>query len=183
MRASLNATKKQRGFTILEILVAVVIIILFASIVGPLLSDAKDKSVTVTGEITMMRATLENIDARHINESITATLNNAAVIQGRMLATAYRKKGTTNIYNLFGGQITISGIAENGLTWDSTGISSAACPMMVSDAKDLGFETVKIGGGAATKYSTITNTIITAACVAATSSSDEVTITWTRKAY
>jgi type II secretory pathway pseudopilin PulG len=142
MKKNLDRNKKNLGFTILEVLITISIIILFSSVVMPLLTDAKDKNVTVQAELTMVKSSFENIYSRHINSNITDDLDNKAVIQGKMLATAYRKNSSFDVFNLFGGRINISSAGDNSLIWGSNGINADACPSYVASAKYIGFDSV-----------------------------------------
>lgn len=180
--AKLNSAfgKKQGGFTLFEILIAAVIITLVASIVLPTLTETKDKNVTVGQEISMMAATVNNIDDRYFDENITTDLDNQELIEGQILPKAYRRNSSFEIFNLWGGVITIDGVDENGLTWVSAGVPAPVCSKFIDDAKSLGFEEVETdAGGARTPYSTLTNAQITQMCQPA-SGTDQVTITWHR---
>ena len=66
-----NKIGKQGGFTMLEILISAVIIAIVINVVGPTMTETKDKNVTVGQEISLMNATVNNIDDRYFNENIT----------------------------------------------------------------------------------------------------------------
>ncbi len=172
-----SRANKQGGFTFIEILVASVIIALVASILGPLLTETKDKNVTVGQEIALMRATIQNLDDRYSDESITSDVDNTEIIDGRILPKAYRRNDSDEIYSLFGGKITVDGVDENGLTWETEGVPTDVCAKFVDDAKSLGFELVDIDG-TQLRYSEALNADFTSACDA---SNDTVTVTWTRE--
>lgn len=165
----------QKGFTLFEILIGAVIFAILAATIVPLLTDAKDKNVLVTQEISLMRTTLANIEDRYFDEAIDADLDNAEVVNGRMIAASYRTVGT-EIFNLFDGNVEVVGVPENGLTWTSESIPVNACAKLVDDAKNLGFETVTVDG-TAVNYRVARNTDITTACDVA---ADTVEIIWTR---
>jgi type II secretory pathway pseudopilin PulG len=170
---------KQAGFTMFEILIGAVVFTLLASIIVPLITGTKDKVIMTTQELNQMRSTLSNIEDRYYDEFITEDLNNSEVIDGQMVAESYRTLGNTTIYNIFDGEITITGKTNNGLEWISEGITKAACTKFVDDASNLGFETVDVGG-TAVQYLGATNKDYTAACVAGLGSDEIVTLTWTR---
>lgn len=171
---------KQAGFTLFEILITTVIIAIVASIVIPTLTETKDKNVTVGQEIAMMAATINNIDDRYFDENITTALNNQELIESNILPKAYRRNTAFEIFNLWGGVITIDGVDENGLTWVSSGVPAPVCSKFIDDAKSLGFEEVETdAGGARTTYSTLDNAQITQMCQPA-AGTDLVTITWHR---
>lgn len=174
--------KKQGGFTLLEILIAAVIIALVAGIVGPLLTETKDKNVTVGQEISLMRATLANIDDRYWDEPITTDLDNEELMAGRILPQAVRQAGTDQIYNLFGGTVTITGIDDDGLEWVSQGVPEGVCAKFVDDARSLGFETVDVAGTSVdyTDRTLSDNATITQACDGA-GTNGVVTITFRRE--
>jgi type II secretory pathway pseudopilin PulG len=169
--------KKNLGFTILEILIAISIIILFSSIVAPLLTDAKDKNVTVQAELTMVKSSFENIYSRHINSNINDEFDNKAVIQGKMLAVAYRKNSSFDVFNLFGGKINISSAGDNSLIWESNGINAEACPSYVDSAKHIGFDSVEVGSTTIT-YSSASVVNINQACINGTDADGKVTVTF-----
>jgi prepilin-type N-terminal cleavage/methylation domain-containing protein len=168
--------KKQSGFTLIEILIASVIIAIVAGIVGPLLTEVKDKNVTVSQEIALMRATLANIDDRYWDEAITTDLDNAELMAGSILPIAYKQSGTEDIFSLFGGSIFINGVDEDGLTWLTEGVPNGVCTKFIDDAKSLGFETAIVSGGGTVTYSTDKNADFTVAC----GTDDSVDITFTR---
>lgn len=170
--------KAQGGFTLIEILISAVIIAIVASIVGPLMTETKDKNVTVGQEVGLMRATIQNIDDRYFDENITATLDNAELIASRILPKAYRRNASNEIFNLWGGQVTIAGVEDDGLVWTSAGVPAGVCSKFVDDSGDLGFETVTVGGTEIV-YSAKTNAAITTACEGAIAN-DVVEIIWTR---
>jgi prepilin-type N-terminal cleavage/methylation domain-containing protein len=183
MRKQNNKMNRQSGFTIYEILIATTIIAIVAAVVVPILNETKDKNVTVGQELTLMRTTITNIDDRYWDEPITVAMNNRELIDSRILPQAYQRNDTSaDIFNLFGGIVTITGVDENGLTWQSDGVPNGVCTKFVDDGKTLGFETVTVGPNPLT-YSETTNALITQACLSGEGtggSDDTVIIIWTR---
>jgi prepilin-type N-terminal cleavage/methylation domain-containing protein len=183
MRKQNSKMNRQSGFTIYEILIASAIIAIVAAVIAPLLNETKDKNVTVAQELTLMRTTVANIDDRYWDEAITSAMDNRELIDGRILPGAYRRNDTTaDIFNLFGGVVTITGVDENGLTWESNGVPNGVCTKFVDDGNTLGFETVNVGGTLLV-YSDTTNADITQACVGGEGSggsADTVNIIWIR---
>ena len=175
-----NTLSNQKGFTLFELIIGGVVFTLVAAIVVPQLLAVKDKNVLVTQELGMMRSTLLNIEDRYFDEFIDGDLDNQELIDGKMIADAYRVNGDV-IYNLFDGAITVTGVGDNGLIWESQGITEVACAKLIDDAKSLGFETVDVGGNSVT-YLGARNSDFTAACVAGLGSNETVTVTWTREA-
>ena len=175
-----NKIGKQGGFTMLEILISAVIIAIVISVVGPTMTETKDKNVTVGQEISLMNATVNNIDDRYFNENITTDLDNQELIEGNILPKAYRRNAAFEIFNLWGGIVTIDGVDDDGLTWSSAGVPATVCAKFVDDGRNLGFEEVETdAGGARVPYSTLTNSAITQMCQPA-AGTDRVTITWHR---
>lgn len=166
-----------KGLTLIEMLIAVIIIGLLFAVVMPMLGGLKDKGVVVTLESASMSKTFESIYGRYQQEVIDDSLTNDVVIRGRLLAEGYKENGGTTIYNGFGGLININGVADNGLTWESTKIPTDVCPALIDATKDIGFENVEVTGGGSIQYSVATKDEMAQAC---DSSDDEVTITWTK---
>lgn len=174
-----NGAKKAKGFTLIEILIATAIITIVAAVVAPLLTEVKDKTIVVSQELQMMRTTLANIDDRYWDENITGTVDNIELIAGNIVPTAYRISGTDKIYNLFGGEIVITGVDFDGLIWETNKVPSNVCTKFVDDAKNLGFENVEVGGNSL-QYSVSKNADFTNACTTAAGTADEITIKFTR---
>lgn len=174
-----NGAKKAKGFTLIEILIATAIITIVAAVVAPLLTEVKDKTIIVSQELQMMRTTLANIDDRYWDEAIDTNMDNTELLAGHTIPTAYRSTGTDKIYNLFGGNITITGDDYDGLTWVTENVPANVCTKFVDDAKNLGFENVDVGGNTL-QYSASKNSDFTTACSTAAGTADEITITFTR---
>jgi prepilin-type N-terminal cleavage/methylation domain-containing protein len=183
MRKQNSKMNRQSGFTIYEILIATTIIAIFAAVVVPVLNETKDKNVTVGQELTLMRTTIANIDDRYWDEPITAEMNNRELIDAQILSSAYRRNDTSGqVFNLFGGVVTITGVDENGLTWQSEGVPNSVCTKFVDDGETLGFEVVRVGGSELI-YSETSNAEITQACVSGEGtggSDDTISIVWVR---
>lgn len=173
-----KSKKKQGGFTLMEIAIGAIIFALLASIIAPLLNEAKDKTVMVTQELSLMRTTIQNIGDRYSDEFVTTDLDNQELIEGNILPSAYRRNNTSfEIFNMWGGQVVVAGVDNNGLTWTTEKVPTPVCTKFVDDAKSLGFETVSVDGQDGV-YSEMQNADITQLCQ---STNDNVTIVFTRE--
>lgn len=172
---------KQKGYSAIEIMIAVVLIGIVLAFVVPMLTGVKDKNVTVNQEFGAMQRTVTQIYDRYFNEIIEdSNVNNSEVIAGRLQSEAYRHNGTDKIYNIFGGEIDIEGVAENGLTFTSNRIPKNVCASLVNMTRGkLPFETVDIAGTAITFSDAGSINAINNACEAVTG--DSLTITWTKE--
>lgn len=171
----------QRGFTLIELAIIVVIVGIIAAYVVPMLTGIKDKNVTVNQEFSAMQRTVTQIYDRYFNEIIDDTnINNSEVIAARLQSEAYRNNGTDQIFNIFGGNIVITGVAENGLEFESQKIPTNVCSALVSLTRGkLPFETVEINGSEVVLSDADAIQQITAACDAVTA--DNMTITWVKE--
>lgn len=172
---------KQKGWSLIEIMIVVVILGIVASFVVPMLTGLKDKNVTVTQEYNAMQRTLTQVYDRYFNEIIDDTnVNNEEVITAKLQSEAYRTNGTDIIYNIFGGNITIEGSADNGLVFTSEKIPTGVCSALVNMTKGkLAFETVEINGTAITFSDDGSINAIAQACDGVTA--DNLTIVWTKE--
>lgn len=171
--------QRQKGLTAIELIIGIVVIGLFFAFVVPLIKGAKDKNAMSLVETSSMSRTYEGIYDRYQGELIDENLDNEEVLRQKVIAEGYKIVGTDTIYNAWGGEITITGVADNGLEWESTKIPATACPALVEETKRIGFETVNIGG-TDFQYSDTTASDRAAGCETAAGSSDEITITWIR---
>lgn len=169
---------RSKGFTLIEMLIAVIVIGLAFAFVLPALTGLKDKGVTVNLEATSMSKTFESIYGRYSQEVIDADLDNEVVMRARLVAEGYKLNQPSTIYNAFGGLITIAGVPDNGLTWTSTLIPTEVCPALLDATKKIGFENVEVAG-TSLQYSTATADEMATACEGA-GTADEVTIVWTK---
>lgn len=172
---------KQGGFTLIELAIIVVIIGIAASYVVPMLTGIKDKNVTVNQEFSAMQRTVTQIYDRYFNEVIDGNnINNEEVIAARLQSEAYRHDGSDKIFNIFGGEIVISGVDSNGLEYESQKIPTNVCSALVSLTRGkLPFETVEIGGTAVRFSDSDAIQKITEACNNATG--DNLDITWIKE--
>ncbi|OUV23058.1 MAG: hypothetical protein CBC55_02880 [Gammaproteobacteria bacterium TMED95] len=168
--------KNQRGFTMIEIGIAIAIMLIGAAIIVPIVSGYLDTS-RVNNEVTAMRATFDKVQQRYQREPITTDIDNQELIEANLLAANYRTNSSFQIYNIFDGQVTIDGVDENGMTWVSAGIPESVCAELVENARSLQFELVTIGS-TELRYSDSLNADFTQACIGAVAD-DVVTITWT----
>jgi len=175
--------QKQKGFTLFEILIGAVIFTILAAIIVPQLTAVKDRNVLVTQEVSLMATTISNLQDRYSDERIGGLLDNAEMVNGKIIADSYRVDGV-RIYNLFGGEITIDGVSANGLDWVTEGITEAACVKLVDDVNKLGyFDEVDVDGGGSLDYGVkaeANNVNYTRICAGAFEETDAVTITFQR---
>lgn len=171
--------KHQHGFTLIELAIIVVIVGIIAAYVVPMLTGIKDKNVTVNQEFSAMQRTVSQIYDRYFNDVIDdSNVNNSEVIAARLQSEAYRHNGSDQIFNIFGGNIVINGLSENGLEFESQKIPTNVCSALVSLTKGkLPFETVDIAGTEVRLSDADAIQQITAACDAVTA--DNMTIIWT----
>jgi len=171
---------KQAGLTMIELVIGILIISALIAVVAPILNGLLNSNVAANNEVSAMTRTVNKIDERYYDEPIDSSLDNTEIITARLYAESYRISGTSNIYNQFGGKVTIDGVDENGLTWVSEKVSTDACINVVNGAKNLGFETVQVGS-TTLQYSAAKKSDMSAACDAAAAGADNLTITWTRE--
>lgn len=171
---------KQAGYSMLELMVIVVILGIIASFVVPMLTGVKDKNVTVQQEFNAMQRTVTQIYDRYFNEIIDDTnVDNTEIITAKLQSEAYKNDGASKLFNIFGGEIIITGVADNGLIFESQKIPTNVCSSMVSMTRGkMPFESVSINGGADILFSD-DDAIqqISAACDIA---NDTLTIIWTK---
>lgn len=173
----LKRTKQnQRGFTMVEIGVTTAIILIGIAIMVPILNGYFQSSA-VSNETSAMRATVDKLKQRYQREPITTDIDNQELIEANILAANYRTNSSFQIYNVFDGQVTINGVDENGLTWESAGIPSEVCSEIAENARAMDFELITIGS-TELRYSESVNADFTQACLGAVTD-DVVTITWT----
>ena len=177
----LNAAKKMGGFSLIELAIVVVILGIVAAFVVPQLTGIKDKNVTVQQEYSAMQRTVTQIFDRYFNEIIDETvINNTEIIAAKLQSEAYKNDGNATIYNIFGGTITIEGVGDNGLTFESEKIPTNVCSSLVSLTRGkLPFETVEINGTEVRFSDNDALGQITAACDAVTA--DNLTIRWVKE--
>lgn len=172
--------RSQQGWSAIEIMIIVVILGIVAAYVVPMLTGVKDKNVTVQQEYNAMQRTVTQIYDRYFTDTIDeTTVTNETIMQGRLQSEAYRTAGTSTIYNIFGGLVTIDGVGDNGLTYTSEKIPKTVCASLVSMTRGkLAFETVTVDGNDITFSDATSINDIASACdgVAA----DSLTITWTK---
>jgi prepilin-type N-terminal cleavage/methylation domain-containing protein len=171
-----RTSRKQGGFTMIELVIGILIMAVGIAVIAPILNGLLNANVKASAEVSAMTRTVNMIDDRYYSEAINADLDNVEVIKAKLFAEAYRVSGD-NIYNQFGGKITIVGVEDNGLVWTSEKITSEACINVVNGAKDLGFETVAVGG-TTLKYSETTKAMMSDAC---NTTDDNLTVVWTRE--
>ncbi|MEG3764901.1 pilus assembly FimT family protein [Alteromonas sp. 14N.309.X.WAT.G.H12] len=174
-------TNKQKGFTMIEIMVALAIMLIGVAVIAPLMNDYFNSS-KVSNEISAMRGSMQNLTRRYQREPITSDVDNQEMIESGMLSSNYRTSGTDVIYNIFDGIIEINGVDDNGYTWESSGIDEDVCSEFAESARSLPVDLIQIGGEDY-RYSESGNSDFTSACVSAAESSegDTVTLTWTRE--
>ncbi len=175
-----NNLNKQGGFTLIELMIAVVIIGVAWAFLAPQLQGLMDRNVTVQSETSAMTRTFNQIQDRYFDEIIDANFNNEVAIRGRLVAEAYNNNGTDTFYNIFDGAITITGVADNGWTWVSERIPTNSCASLITNAKTVGYESFQVTGGAERRYSEATNDEIASDCENG-DTDDYVTITWTKE--
>jgi len=173
--------KKQGGFTLIEIVIGIIIFGLIAAALSPILFGARDDTLVAT-ETSAMSRSVTNLENRYNTEAWGAGIDNAEMIAGRMVSENYKIiVATDTIYNQFGGEITITGVDFNGLTWQSDKIPASVCAAIVQEVKNLTiFQQVDIGA-TNLQYSDTGNADYTAACVAEAGTDDSLTITWTKE--
>jgi prepilin-type N-terminal cleavage/methylation domain-containing protein len=172
--------KKQGGFTLIEVVVGLIIFGIIAAALSPILFGARDDTLVST-ESTAMSRSVTNLESRYDTEAWGSAIDNAEMIAGRLISENYKFiEATDTIYNQFGGEITVTGVDFNGLTWESEKIPAGSCASMVAEVKNLTiFEQVDIGS-TNLQYSDTGNADYTAACEAEAGTGDSVTITWTK---
>jgi prepilin-type N-terminal cleavage/methylation domain-containing protein len=171
-----RTSRKQGGFTMIELVIGILIMAVGIAVIAPILNGLLNSNVKATAEVSAMTRTVNMIDDRYQSEAIDGDLDNTEIVTAKLFAEAYRVTGD-NIYNQFGGKITIVGVNDNGLIWTSEKVTTDACINVVNGAKNLGFETVKVGS-TDLKYSEIKKRDMSAAC---DTTDDNLTIVWTRE--
>tara|TARA_B100000809_G_scaffold253392_1_gene289355 strand:+ start:502 stop:1044 length:543 start_codon:yes stop_codon:yes gene_type:complete len=171
-----RTSRKQGGFTMIELVIGILIMAVGIAVIAPILNGLLNSNVKASAEVSAMTRTVNIIDDRYYSEAIDGDLNNTEIVVAKLYAEAYRVTGD-NIYNQFGGKITIEGVGDNGLIWTSEKITTDACINVVNGAKNLGFETVNVGG-TDLKYSEIKKSDMSAAC---DTTDDNLTVVWTRE--
>tara|TARA_R110001583_G_scaffold88876_5_gene230022 strand:+ start:1844 stop:2389 length:546 start_codon:yes stop_codon:yes gene_type:complete len=176
-----RTAKKQGGFTLIEIVVAIIVIGIVAAALTPILFGAKDDTLVST-ETKAMSRSVTNLVTRYNTEAWDGDIDNEEMIVGEMISESYKViRATSTIYNQFGGEITIDGVAFNGLTWASEKIPKTVCASYIAEVKNLTiFQTVTVGS-TDLQYSSTGNADYTAACDAAAGSNDSLTLVWTKE--
>lgn len=178
---NIKHVKKQGGFTLIEVVVGLIIFGLIAAALSPILFGARDDTLVST-EVSSMSRSITSLEARYNNEAWGSAIDNAEMVDGKLISENYKVIPTTaTIYNQFGGEITVTGVDFNGLVWVSEKIPSAACAGIVSEVKNLTiYQQVDIGS-TNLQYSSTGNADYTTACVSEAGTGDSVTITWTKE--
>lgn len=175
-----NNFKKQGGFTFIELMIAVVIIGVAWAFIAPQLQGLMDRNVTVQSETGAMTRTFNQIQDRYFDEIIDGDFNTEVALRGRLFAEAYNNNGIDTVYNIFDGDITVTGVADNGWTWVSSKIPTNSCASLITTAKSVGYEVFEVGGASQRRYSEASNDDIASDCETG-DTNDTVTITWTKE--
>jgi|TARA_B110000196_G_C21087598_1_gene635833 prepilin-type N-terminal cleavage/methylation domain-containing protein len=175
-----NNFKKQGGFTFIELMIAVVIIGVAWAFIAPQLQGLMDRNVTVQSETGAMTRTFNQIQDRYFDEIIDSDFNTEVALRGRLFAEAYNNNGIDTVYNIFDGDITVAGVADNGWTWVSSKIPTNSCASLITTAKTVGYETFAVSGASERRYSEASKDDIATDCETG-DNNDTVTITWTKE--
>lgn len=176
----IQGKKKQGGFTFIELTIAVVIIAVAVSFMAPQLKGLLDNNVTVGQESGAMARSYNLMTQRFIDEGVDSSFGNEELIRGRLQSEAYQVNGTDEVFNIFKGAITVTGLDDNGWTWQSDKIPSESCANMLNEARTVGYETFQVTGASVRRYSEVTTDEMAQDCETGTSD-DVVTITWTKE--
>jgi prepilin-type N-terminal cleavage/methylation domain-containing protein len=137
---------KQSGFSLLELAVSIAIIGVIYAVANPLLS-MYFASTQVDSEIQATSSTLKRIYRRYNVETLDASFDTQQAIDGQLIPKAYRTTDAGRVFNTFGGDILITGVDGNGLTWSSAGFPTNICSEIVAGYKLAGdFEEIDVNG-------------------------------------
>jgi prepilin-type N-terminal cleavage/methylation domain-containing protein len=178
-----NATKqnKQKGFTLIELVIAVVVIGLAVSFAAPVLRGLVGDT-TYENEVNAIERTIAKMQKRYSTDPWGATLDNDMVLSGKLEAEAYKTiKTSGTIYNAFGGEVIITGVDFNGLIWEEQLVPANSCSAFVQavGARSY-FEEVTIGA-TTLQFSATNPDDYATTCDAQLGTDDSVTIVFTKE--